>query len=143
AVEINGELWNNIKNINGKWGFIDKFGKEVVPCIYDNVSDGPSKLKEGMAMVKLNDKWGFVDEFGEEVVHCLYEDVSDFNEGLARVKINGRYGFVNKRGKEIIPCVYYLIECFFENNCKKFFYENLAVVAKYRDGGRRNVYGGI
>ena len=24
-------------NWNGKWGFIDKTGKQVVPCVYDDV----------------------------------------------------------------------------------------------------------
>lgn len=40
----------------GKWGYIDKTGKEVVPCKYDWVGS----FSEGLADVKLNGKWGFI-----------------------------------------------------------------------------------
>ena len=43
-------------SVNGKGGFIDKSGKEVVPLKYE---DGRS-FKEGLAAVKLNGKWGFI-----------------------------------------------------------------------------------
>ena len=43
--------------LNGKWGFIDKTGKEVVPFKYDDAFD----FHEGMAKIKLNGKIGFID----------------------------------------------------------------------------------
>ena len=42
--------------LKGKWGFIDKSGKEVVPLKYEDVTG----FKEGLAAVKLNGKWGFI-----------------------------------------------------------------------------------
>ena len=55
--------------INGKWGFIDESGKEVVPLIYDYIES----FENGFAEVMINDKWGFIDESGKEVVPLIYD----------------------------------------------------------------------
>ena len=40
--------------LNGKYGFIDKTGREVIPIKYDYVFN----FSEGLATVQLNGKWG-------------------------------------------------------------------------------------
>ena len=40
----------------GKYGFIDKTGKEIIPIKYDNAEF----FSEGLALVKLNNKYGFI-----------------------------------------------------------------------------------
>ncbi|ABP65847.1 KWG Leptospira repeat protein [Caldicellulosiruptor saccharolyticus DSM 8903] len=40
----------------GKWGFVDKTGKEVVPLIYESVRE----FSEGFAWVKKDGKWGII-----------------------------------------------------------------------------------
>ena len=47
---------------NGKWGFVNKQGKEAVPCKYDYVGS----FSDGFAKVKLNGKLGKVNTRGEE-----------------------------------------------------------------------------
>ena len=86
----------------GKWGFIDKKGSVVIPCIFDSAGD----FSEGFAWVKRNEKWGFVDSTGREVVPCIYDYVQDFHEGLAEVERNEKWGFVDNTGREVIPCQY-------------------------------------
>lgn len=88
--------------MNGKWSFIDKNGREVIPPKYDWVED----FSEGFARVKLNGKWGFIDKNGREVIPSKYDWVRDFSEGFARVQLNGKWGFVDERGREVIPCKY-------------------------------------
>ncbi len=88
--------------LGGKWGFVDKSGKEVVPCRYDEVR----YFLYGLAAVQLGGKWGFVDKSGKEVVPCRYDEVRDFLEGLAAVQLGGKWGFVDKSGKEVVPCQY-------------------------------------
>ena len=61
---------------NGKYGFVDEAGKEVIPLIYDDVFD----FSEGLAHVKKNDKHGFVDKTGKIVIPLIYDDVFDFSE---------------------------------------------------------------
>ena len=49
---------------NGKYGFIDINGTEVVPFIYDEAWS----FSEGRAEVKKDDKWGYVDLNGNEII---------------------------------------------------------------------------
>ena len=44
----------------GKYGFIDKTGKEVFPCEFDDAED----ISDGLALVKKGDKYGFIDTKG-------------------------------------------------------------------------------
>ncbi|MFR6236861.1 MAG: WG repeat-containing protein [Parabacteroides distasonis] len=60
---------------NGRYGFIDKYGKEVIPLIYENI---PYSFSDGLAKVKREGKWGYVNNQGEEVVACLYDDIASF-----------------------------------------------------------------
>ncbi len=48
--------------LNGKWGFINKEGKEVIPCKYDVAFE----FNEGLALVQLNGKFGYIDINGTE-----------------------------------------------------------------------------
>ena len=87
---------------NGKIGFIDKSGNEVVPCKYDWAYG----FSEGLALVRLGGKWGFIDKSGNEVVPCKYDYADIFSEGLAYVELDGKYGFIDKSGNEVISCKY-------------------------------------
>ena len=87
---------------NGYLGFTNKYGIEVVPCIYDNVSN----FSEGLASVKKDGKWGFIDKNGKEIIPCIYYEVGGFSEGLAKVKKDDKWGYINKEGKEITPLIY-------------------------------------
>ena len=87
---------------NGKIGFIDKNGNEVVPCKYDYAYS----FSEGLALVRLDGKWGFIDKSGNVVVPCKYDDAWNFSEGLAPVKLDGKIGFIDKSGNEVVPCKY-------------------------------------
>jgi serine/threonine protein kinase len=87
---------------NGKCGFIDKAGKEVIPCIYDDVDN----FSEGLAPVEKDKKWGFINKAGNEVIPCIYDYAENFSEGLACVKKDGMFGFIDKEEKEVIPIIY-------------------------------------
>ena len=85
--------------LNEKWGFINKEGKEIIGCKYDNVK----YFHEGLVGIKLNNKWGFIDRKGVEIIECKYDNVDDFNvEGLARVGLNGEHKLINKQGDVVI-----------------------------------------
>jgi hypothetical protein len=45
-----------------KWGFIDKTGKEVIPCIYDCAHP----FSEGLASVGKDGGWKYIDKRGVE-----------------------------------------------------------------------------
>lgn len=85
-----------------KWGFVDRRGNEVIPCIWRNVGI----LNEYMVAV-VDDKTnlvGYMDIRGKMISPCIWEDGWDFHDGLAKVKQNGRYGMINQLGELVIPC---------------------------------------
>jgi hypothetical protein len=82
--------------LNGKWGYIDTKGNEVVPCKYDDIGE----FSEGLAAVKEGDKWRYVDKTGKTILKLdkKYQTVNEFSEGLAHVG----YDFIDKTGKVVI-----------------------------------------
>ena len=88
--------------LDGKYGFINKDGEEIIPCKYEDADNFP----DGLVKVKSAEGWGFVNEKGEEIISCKYEDADAFSDGLARVQSKEGWGFVNEDGEEIIPCKY-------------------------------------
>lgn len=87
---------------NRKYGFINKTGKLVVPCIYDDLRD--YRVSKQFVYLKKNGKFGCIDKNGKEILPFIYDSVGEFSEGLACVFRDDKYGFVDMTGKEIIPC---------------------------------------
>ena len=96
--------------LNDKFGFIDKTGKEVIPLIYDNAYS----FSNGLAVVALNGKYGFIDETGREVIPFKYDGAKAFSEGLARVLLKNKCGYIDETGKEVVPFKYDFGYNFFE-----------------------------
>ena len=88
--------------LNGKYGFINRKGKQIIPCEYDDAFS----FHNNLAAVKLNCKWGFIDKTGECITSFKYKLVESFSEELALVKNEKGYGYINKNGYEIISCQY-------------------------------------
>jgi hypothetical protein len=87
---------------NGKYGYIDKAGKKIVPYKYDFAYD----FSEGLAKVELHGKRGYIDKTGKEIIPLKYDYAGDFSEGLVLMKLHGKHGYVDKTGKEVIPLKY-------------------------------------
>ena len=109
------EVWDfneglAVVKLNGKYGYINKNGKEVTQLKYDR----EFHFSEGLAAVKLNGKYGYINKNGKEVIPIKYDDAFDFSEGLAVVKLNEKYGYINKNGKEVIPIKYDDVDDFSE-----------------------------
>ena len=102
-----GLAW--VCNKEGKFGYIDKTGKVVVPFRYEACYDDDSELyyqqpcydfHEGLARIcdKTTEKYGFIDREGNEVFPCQFEYAEDINEGVARVELEGQSGFIDAKG---------------------------------------------
>lgn len=112
-----------VSNFHGEFGFIDKTGEEVIPCIYSNAN---AFSENGFAAVAKEDenseeKWGFIDRNGDEITPFQYDQVKNFSSnGMAAVAKKGsdgilHWGYINTEGSEIIPCEYEDAEYFYEN----------------------------
>ncbi len=89
--------------LNGKIGFVNEQGVEVVAPQYDSACP----FSDGMAVVGNPDvQYGAIDKTGKLVIPMQYEFLYDFKGGLAGVYIDGKYGFLDKTGKLAIPAVY-------------------------------------
>ena len=113
---------------DGKWGYINTKGEQIVECEFDDFYD----FKEGFASVKKDGKWGYINTKGEQIVECKFDSVGNFNEGFAAVKKDGKWGYINTKGEQIV-------ECKFDYACN--FYEGLAWVKKDRKWGYINTKG--
>lgn len=69
-----GDFINVIKD--GLWGIIDKEGKEIIPCKYDDIFDYSldDYNNNNLLILKKNGKYGKVNNKGEEVVPFIYDD---------------------------------------------------------------------
>ena len=122
-----------------KWGFIDKFGKLIIPLEYDygEYHSDAELFSEGLAFVKKGNKWGFIDQTGKTVIPFEYDYGSPFSEGYAVVfngdeDGNGNWRYIDKTGQEVIRTDY---------NYVHSFKEGLACVIV--DGGGDNIRHGF
>ena len=66
------------KNEDGRYGFIDQTGAEVIPFKYDYVFN----FSNGLAMIQLYGKWGYIDKTGTEVITCKYDHIENIKSTL-------------------------------------------------------------
>ena len=133
-----------VVRIGKYWGAFNISGKEIAPCIYEEIDlngvmlnvkkdgfwgvldkegneismciyDNIGLYQCGYARVKKDGYWGFIDKKGRKVIRCVYDDAHDYFDGSAEVKKNGLWGFIDKKGKVIIDCVYEAED--FDYNC--------------------------
>ena len=90
----------------GRRGFLDRRGREVIPCRYDELSP----FRMGRAMVRLGDRYGIIDTAGNIILPIEYESTSPrgrkyvfLEDSLALVEKDGRRGYVDLDGKLVIP----------------------------------------
>ena len=80
---------------NNKYGYINKLGKEVIPCQYDEVFD----FNEDLAVVRKNNKYGYINKLGRVVIHYQFDEAYKFSNGLAIVAKNKDIYIIDKFGK--------------------------------------------
>lgn len=81
-----------------KFGIIDGTGKEITPCIYDQLGQYHD-IQEGLIPAKMNGKMGYIDKSGKTIIPFVYDKANSFSEGLAIVEKDGKIGFIDKTGK--------------------------------------------
>ena len=81
--------------VNGKWGFIDRFGNCVVPYSYD----AANSFSDGLAHVLRGNTWGFVDRNGKW--YASKDDYipafSDYAKRYVEQEINGLFTYDRKK----------------------------------------------
>ncbi|MEM6965131.1 MAG: WG repeat-containing protein [Bacteroidota bacterium] len=84
---------------NGRWGFTDLAGNEIIPCRYRKVKP----FRGGYAAAQLGNKWGFIDRMGNIIIEFKYRRVGNFESGLAWVATGSGVGYINDQDEKVIP----------------------------------------
>lgn len=82
----------------GRWGYMDRTFRVVVPARYENARD----FTGGLAAVKEQGKWGYINKHYRVVVPLTYEDADDFDDVLAMVEDDGKFGYIDRTGREVV-----------------------------------------
>jgi len=92
----------SIVKLNGKFGILNKLGKEITNYEYDIIGS----FNNGFCTVASGNKWGFIDTLGKEIIGCKYDYISDFDNNIAKFLLNNKWGIIDSKGNEIILPVY-------------------------------------
>ena len=97
----------------GKWGYIDGYGKVIIPLEYEEVGD----FSEGLAAVRKDNKWGYINPKNEVVIPIEFtnREVSYFKNGVAKYYTDSGIGLINLKGEIIAEPKYDSIEYVREN----------------------------
>ena len=97
----------------GKWGYIDGYGKVIIPLEYKEVGN----FSEGLAAVRKDDKWGYINLKNEVVIPIEFTNrgVSSFKNGVAKYYTDSGIGLINMKGEIIAEPKYNSIEYVREN----------------------------
>ena len=102
--------------VDGKWGYINRFHKVVIPLVYDNCGD----FSEGVAYVGIDTengtKYGCIDRNGNLLIPCVYDWCTPPIYDVIYVTLNGMDATFTKDGKECIPVIYDHIDIFYPEN---------------------------
>lgn len=105
----------------GKYGYVDKKGKEIVPLYQE-----AHFFADGLAAVKEKNKWGVIDETGAYVIAPTYSNAGPaYSDGLLAVRDNKeKWGFIDKEGRTVIPFQYKSVHPLFHESMTAVQAEN-------------------
>ena len=117
---------------DGKFGFIDVKGTEVIPCTFERVYP----FTEGLALVRKNGKCGYINAKAEFVIEPSYDNGKFFSCGVAIVDKGSKQYVIDKEGNVI-----------FSHDAKKnaFLEEQFSndLIPVIKESGRKLVVGYI
>lgn len=87
----------------GKFGYVNKLGKIVVPLMYDDAFD----FERGRAIVKIGEKFGLINEKNATVIPFEFDDIEKLDDnGNLNVLKGNKWGVMDSDGKMVIAPEY-------------------------------------
>jgi WG containing repeat len=95
---------------NGKTGYINRYNKAEIPCIYNAITG----YSEGLYCVFHPEKgWGYIDYNGNVKINYGWREASPFADGLASVEnAYASWGYIDTKGTLLIPYQFEKAEMF-------------------------------
>lgn len=95
---------------NGKHGFVNKKGEEVIPCIYDDYITTDRRRQWYMMQKDDEDRYGMVDSLNNIMIPFEYTNISYYQDeptyNIALQKENNKWALADTTGKAITPFIY-------------------------------------
>lgn len=92
-----------VVEINGKFGYIDEEGIEVIPLKYD----AATLFDETVAAVSYQGKWGAIDRKDNVVIEFQYKAMSGFQDGYAVAQNQeNKWGIIGRKNDALIDFKY-------------------------------------
>ena len=93
--------------LNGKIGYFDDFGNQIIAPIYDNLINFSkhASFKGGYAKVAVKGKFGVIDTQGKMIIPAIYQNIGEISDLVAFQK-DGLWGYVNLLNKVSVPPTY-------------------------------------
>lgn len=85
---------------DGKYGYLDRLGHEVVPCQYDGLAVW---FDDGLLVASKDNRDGVIDSTGKVVVPFEYDMIYTYSLGRAMVVKGNKYGYIDREGHVAIP----------------------------------------
>jgi hypothetical protein len=89
-------------NKNGKWGFKDRKGEQVVAPLYDELYN----YKDDLCCVQKGELFGYINRQGEEIIPMEYQCANSFSEGYACVFKGEKCGYINTQNEVVVDFNY-------------------------------------
>jgi hypothetical protein len=83
-------------NKNGKFGYVNMVGEEIISPIYDEIKD----FNNGYASFRVNNKWGLINTYGRETISPNYEEPLSFNGNETYASLNGSKVKIDRFGNQ-------------------------------------------
>ncbi len=89
----------------GKYGYIDRTGKVVIPFQFDFAADN---FVEDIAWFQVKDRVGYINKQGKTIASPQFDyrggsGTGNFDNGWARVCSHRKCGYIDRTGKIVIP----------------------------------------
>lgn len=89
---------------NDKYGFIDKSGKEIIKCTYDDVGEINYNIKT--RYVHPNRLFNGYEMFHDKELYWYYINELGYTNHLIKVSKSGKWGIINTQGNTVLPFIY-------------------------------------
>jgi len=135
-------LWPSQRN--GKWGIVNREGKEVISFKYDVLYPADTSRKNLFNMV-VNRKCGIVNTNNEELVPAQYDRIilkTDKSASMVyfSISLNKKYGVLDEKGKEILPPKFETEPTFSEGLTRMIWVEDNKMMFNYFNGSGKPIF---
>ena len=99
------DVWDGLMSVNfeGRWGYIDPRGNEVIPFMY---KQGYSFSDDRAFVQNFENEWLLIDKSGTIIDSISYSNFTDFVDGFAVVGDSNNKGIIAKSGQLVVPMTY-------------------------------------